>query len=91
MAAGDEITFTGTVDNSIAKVELFADDRWLLDKSNINNGNWSISYKFNAGSTRRIVAKGLNASNQLLATDGMWLSLQSSSVVELNMNLTTNF
>ncbi len=91
MAVGDEITFTGTADNSMAKVELFADDRWLLDKTNINNGNWSISYKFNSGGTRRIVAKGFNASNQLVDSDDIWLSLQSSSVVDLNMNLTTNF
>lgn len=91
MAVGDEITFTGTTNNSITKVELFADDRWLLGKTDINNGNWSISYTFNSGGTRRIVAKGFNASNQLVASDDMWLSLQSSSVVDLDMNLTTNF
>lgn len=91
MAVGDEITFTGTANNSITKVELFADDRWLLDKINVNNGNWSISYKFNAGGTRRIIAKGFNASNQVVDTNDIWLSLQSSSVADINMNLTTNF
>lgn len=91
IAVGDEITFIGTANNSITKVELFADDRWLLNKTNVNSGNWSMKYKFNSGGTRRIVAKGFSASNQLVASDDMWLSLQSSSVVDLNMNLTTNF
>ncbi|MBW4636929.1 MAG: hypothetical protein KME05_01620 [Gloeocapsa sp. UFS-A4-WI-NPMV-4B04] len=91
MAVGDEIPFTGTAHDSITKVELFADDRWLLGQTNANNGNWSISYKFNSGGTRRIVAKGFSASNQLVDTNDIWLSLQSSSVVDLNMSLTTNF
>ncbi len=91
MAVGDEIPFTGTANNSITKVELFADDRWLLGKTNVNNGNWSIAYQFNSGGTRRIVAKGFNAGNQLVDTNDIWLSLQSSTVVDLNMNLTTNF
>lgn len=91
MAVGDEITFTGTADRSMAKVELFADDRWLLGETQVTSGNWFIAYNFNSGGTRRIVAKGFNASNQLVDTDDIWLSLQSSSVVDLDMNLTTNF
>lgn len=91
MIVGDEITFTGTANNSITKVELFADDRWLLGKTQVDNGTWSIAYKFNSGGTREIVAKGFNASNQLVDSDDIWLFLEPSSAVDLNINLTTNF
>lgn len=91
IAVGDEISFTGTANNSITEVELFADDRWLLGKTQVNNGTWSISYKFNTGGTREIVAKGFNTSNQLVSDDSIWLFLQRSLAVDMNLNLTANF
>lgn len=88
---GREITFKGTANNNIAQVELWADDRWFLGKSQVNQGNWSASYTFNGGGAREIVVKGYDAANNVVADEDVWIFLESSSVLDLNMKLTENF
>lgn len=85
------IIFEGTASTNIIQVELWADDRWLLGKTLANNGKWSLSYDFNSGGTRRIVAKGFDANNQLIASDDNWLFLDALAKVDLDMNLSANF
>ena len=90
-SVGDEIIFKGTANNNIAQIELLADDRWSLGKSQINDGNWTASYTFNSGGTREIVVKGFDAANNLVADEDIWIFLESSSVLDLNMKLSANF
>ena len=85
-----EITFKGTADNSIHQVEIYADDRWLLGRTQTNNGNWSISYPFNTSGHREIVAKGFDSDNQLIASDEIWIFLKKSPI-DLTIQLTDNF
>lgn len=87
----DAILFEGTSSPNIFQVELWTDDRWLLGKTSPNNGKWSLSYSFNSGGTRQIVAKGFETNNQLIASDNNWLFLKALTKVNLNMNLSTNF
>ncbi|MBN3958882.1 D-Ala-D-Ala carboxypeptidase family metallohydrolase [Nostoc sp. NMS8] len=87
----DAILFEGTASTNIVQVELWADDRWLLGKTSANNGKWSLSYDFNSGGTRRIIVKGFDANNQLVASDDNWLFLDALAKVDLDMNLSANF
>lgn len=88
---GTQFTFKGTADSPITKVELWADDRWLLGTASVRDGEWSLSYAFNAGGTRLIIAKGFDVGNGLVDTDNIWLFLEPSSAIDLNMRLTPNF
>ncbi|KYC36954.1 hypothetical protein WA1_45725 [Scytonema hofmannii PCC 7110] len=87
----DTILFEGTSDPNILQVELWTDDRWLLGKTSANNGKWSLSYSFNSGGTRQIVAKGFDTNNQLIASDNNWLFLKALTKVNFDMNLSKNF
>ncbi len=87
----DPIFFQGTSNTNIVQVELWADDRWLLGKTSANNGKWSLYYNFNSGGTRRIVAKGFDANNQLIGSDDIWLFLDALTQVDLDMNLSADF
>ncbi|MEC4984500.1 MAG: D-Ala-D-Ala carboxypeptidase family metallohydrolase [Oscillatoria sp. PMC 1068.18] len=86
-----EITFEGTADTDVSQVELWADDRWLLGKTPVSSGSWSIAYTFNTGGTRRIIAKGINTTNTKIAEEGIWLFLQDDNAIDLDMNLSANF
>lgn len=85
-----EIVFNGTANNSIHRVEIYADDRWLLGRVQTNNGNWSVSYPFNTSGHREIVAKGFNSDNQLIASDEIWVFLKQAPI-DLTIQLTENF
>lgn len=88
---GKEIAFKGTANNNVVQVELLADDRWFLGKSQVNQGNWSASYTFNGGGAREIVVKGYDATNNIVADEDIWIFLESSLVLDLNTKLTENF
>ncbi len=88
---GEKVNFQGTADGSITQIELFADDRWLLGKTQVSNGTWSMLYPFNAGGTRLIVAKGFDTANNLVASDDIWLRLETSSAVNLDLKLSADF
>jgi hypothetical protein len=90
LSAQKEITFKGTADNSINKVEVYADDRWLIGRTQADNGNWSLSYPFNTSGHREIVAKGFNSDNQLIASDEIWIFIKKASI-DLTIQLTDNF
>ncbi|MBC6419744.1 MAG: hypothetical protein GDA44_13760 [Prochloron sp. SP5CPC1] len=83
-----QVTFQGTVDDPITQVELLADDRWPLGRTQLS-GNWSISYAFNAAGNRLVVAKGFDAANNLVASDDIWVEISSSW--DLSTFLTPNF
>jgi hypothetical protein len=85
------IVFEGSADANIVQIELWADDRWLLGKTSVNSGKWSLSYQFNSGGTRRIVSKGFDTSNQLVASDDIWLFLETDTTIKRNINLSANF
>lgn len=90
LSAQKEITFKGTADISINKVEIYADARWLLGRTQTDNGNWSLSYPFNTSGHREIVAKGFNSDNQLIASDEIWVFLKKAPI-DLTIQLTDNF
>jgi hypothetical protein len=90
LSAQKEITFKGTADNSINKVEIYADDRWLLGRTQTESGNWSLSYPFNTSGHREIVAKGFDSNNQLIASDEIWVFLKKAPI-DLTQQLTDDF
>ncbi|MBD2004849.1 MULTISPECIES: D-Ala-D-Ala carboxypeptidase family metallohydrolase [Cyanophyceae] len=90
LSAQKEITFKGTADNNINKVEIYADDRWLLGRTQTDSGNWSLSYPFNTSGHREIVAKGFDSDNQLIASDEIWVFLKKAPI-DLTVQLTEDF
>lgn len=86
-----KIEFEGTADNNVTQVEMWADDRWLLGKTSVNQGKWKFDYTFNGSGTRIIAAKGFNASNQLIDSDDIWLFIKQPSSLDLDQKLSTNF
>ncbi|MCD8487272.1 MAG: D-Ala-D-Ala carboxypeptidase family metallohydrolase [Desertifilum sp.] len=90
LLAQKEITFRGTADSNINKVEIYADDRWLLGRTQTDSGKWSLSYPFNTAGHREIVAKGFDSDNQLIASDEIWIFLKKAPI-DLTIQLTANF
>lgn len=88
---GNAIIFEGTVSTNIVRVEIWADDRWLLGKTSVNSNKWLFAYEFTSGGTRRIIAKGFDTSNKLVASDENWLFLDALTRVNLDRNLSANF
>lgn len=90
LALGKEITIKGTVDSDISKIEIYADDRWLLGRTQPTDGNWSISYPFNTAGQREIIAKGFDSANKLITSDEIWVSVKEAPA-NLIMKLTEDF
>ncbi|MEA5534941.1 N-acetylmuramoyl-L-alanine amidase [Crocosphaera sp. XPORK-15E] len=88
---GDRIIFEGTADAQMTKVELYAEDKWLLGSSMVENGQWSVGYQFTAGGKRLIVARGLDQNNQLVASAEMDIMVRTDSTVDLNLKLSPDF
>ena len=86
---GTIVSFEGTATNSITQVELWADDRWLLGRTTVNQGNWSLAYTFNGTGTRSIRARGLDENDNILDQDEIWVFV--GAFVDLSQNLTPNF
>ncbi|MBD2579786.1 glycoside hydrolase family 25 protein [Oscillatoria sp. FACHB-1406] len=70
LTLGDTINFQGTAENSIAIIELFA-EQYLLGKVPVVDGKWAIHYPFIRGGKRRIVAKGFDAAGRQLTADAL--------------------
>lgn len=64
----DLVSFEGTADGGVVKVELFA-EQYKLSSVSVVNGKWSTVYQFNRGGKRRIIAKGFDAANRQIASD----------------------
>ena len=47
-----DVLFEGNSESAIKKVELWADDRWLLGQATPVSGQWAFSYSFNGAGTR---------------------------------------
>jgi 3D (Asp-Asp-Asp) domain-containing protein len=71
------VIFQGTAKNSIAKVELIADNKWSLSQGNVVNNNWSISYQFNTSGDREITAKGFDNANLLIDSTQVKITIQN--------------
>lgn len=83
---GDEIKFEGKADNQIEHVRIFAEDRWLLGTSKVDNGTWAIAYRFNTAGNRQIVVKGFNALDQVTATENIWIFLHPASLLDQSLS-----
>ena len=87
---GAAVSFEGTATNdAITQVEVWADDRWFLGRTTVNQGNWSLAYTFNGAGTRSIQARGLDANDIVLEQDEIWVFI--GAFVDLSQNLTPNF
>ncbi|WP_157951153.1 N-acetylmuramoyl-L-alanine amidase [Cyanothece sp. BG0011] len=86
---GDRIIFEGTAAPQIAKVELYADDKWLLGSCQVNNGKWSIAYQFTATGQRLIMARGLDNNGHLV--DSAEIDVCITSDINSNLQLSPNF
>jgi hypothetical protein len=88
---GTDVLFEGNSESSIKKVELWADDRWLLGQVTPVSGKWSFSYRFNGAGTRIIYAKGFDAINTLIDTQNIWVFVEPPDALSLDQLLSPNF
>lgn len=86
-----QVKFEGTAKNSIVQVELWADDRWLIGTTNVENETWSFSYSFNTVGNRVIYAKGLDSSREVVDIDDIWVIINSQLGMGSELKLTNNF
>ncbi len=73
----DTVLFTGTANTNIVKVELIADNKFPLGSTTVNNGKWSLNYKFNKTGKRQILVKGFDQDNQEVDQDEIVIILRS--------------
>lgn len=76
----DTITFKGKAVSGITKIKLLAEDKFEVgnEVTPDSSGHWTISYQFNAGGDRKVIAKGFNASGQQVDSDEVNITLQST-------------
>lgn len=103
---GTEINFKGTADAPITQVEIWIDDRWLIQTVPVNEGQWSFSYSFLVGGSFIVYAKGLDENKTLIDVHNIWVFTEllpeeivsSASIMSIvtaaaarDLQLTTNF
>ncbi len=76
---GDAVLLQGTADDTVVRVELFA-ERYLLSNITVINKSWSVTYPFNGAGKRRIIAKGFDAADMEVASDAIDLFLVTHDV-----------
>lgn len=76
----DAVSFQGSADATVVRVELFA-EQYLLSKIAVINNSWSVLYPFNQPGKRRIIVKGFDAANRQVASDAIDILLVHSSVL----------
>jgi Fungal chitosanase of glycosyl hydrolase group 75/Extensin-like protein C-terminus len=75
------ITFKGKAVSGITSVKLLAEDKFNVGKEVTpdSSGQWTISYQFNVGGDRKVIAKGFNASGQQVDSDEVDITLVKST------------
>lgn len=76
---GELVEFKGTADSNIVTISLislYGNQKFLLGKAPVVGGQWSLSYKFNTGGEREVIASGFDASNNMIASDQIKIQLQ---------------
>jgi hypothetical protein len=78
---GDTVTFNGKTVSGITRVKLLAEDKFDVGKEATpdGSGQWTISYQFNVGGDRKVIAKGFNASGQQVDSDEVDITLVKST------------
>lgn len=67
---GEKVIFKGTANDSVHRVELFADSRYHLGSDLVENSVWSITYPaFNTEGLRQIVALGFDSADNQVASE----------------------
>jgi Fungal chitosanase of glycosyl hydrolase group 75/Extensin-like protein C-terminus/Bacterial Ig domain len=86
---GDTVTFNGKAVSGITKVKLLAEDKFDVGKEVApdSSGKWTVSYKFNVGGNRRVIAKGFNASGQQVDSDEVDITIEKSIYIPPNDSL----
>jgi GH25 family lysozyme M1 (1,4-beta-N-acetylmuramidase) len=67
---GDTVSFQGSADATVVRVELFA-EQYLLGNIAVINNNWSVLYPFNRAGKRRIIVKAFDAANRQVASNAI--------------------
>lgn len=75
---GDTVFIQGSADDTVVRIELFA-EQYLLSKIAVINNNWSVSYPFNRAGKRRIIANGFDAANRQVDSDAIDILLVNSN------------
>ena len=77
---GNAVSFQGSADATVVRVELFA-EQYLLSQIAVINNSWSVLYPFNRAGKRRIIVKGFDAANRQVASDAIDILLVPPSVL----------
>lgn len=81
MNLNDLVEFEGTADGNVTTISLlspFGNQKFLLGKAPVVNGEWSLSYKFNTGGEREIIVSGFDAANNMISSDQIKIQLQAN-------------
>src|SRR3569832_801788 len=88
---GNIVEFKGTADGDIVRVTLVSplgNKEFELNTVPDNDGSWSVSSPFNTGGERKIIAKGFDASENLVDSAEVKIRLVSySELVAIPPNL----
>lgn len=86
---GSSIYFTGTADNGITTVKLFA-EQYLLSTISVNSGSWATAYPLNRAGKRHIIARGYDASNRELAQATIDIVVDDDKLKILGIDVSNN-
>jgi 3D (Asp-Asp-Asp) domain-containing protein len=78
---GELVEFQGTASDSIVTIRLLSPlgtNKFLLGKVPVTDGKWSLSYNFNTGGEREIIASGFDDSDDMVASDEVKIQLLES-------------
>jgi hypothetical protein len=64
----EAVEFSGTTDEQIERIELFADEQFVLPTVTVNAESWSVANRFNLEGRRKITAKAFDHANIPIAT-----------------------
>lgn len=77
---GNTVFIQGNADDTVVRIELFA-EQYLLSKIAVINNKWSVSYPFNHAGKRRIIANGFDAANRQVDSDAIDILLVNSNLL----------
>jgi hypothetical protein len=74
---GEAVEFEGTADPTVARVELTADDAFILPTVTLRDGQWHVANRLNEDGRRKITARGFDASGNLVGEAEVNITLRS--------------
>ncbi len=84
---GETITFQGTSDNEVVKIELLADNQYKLGEARVFEGIWTLNYPFNSAGKRHIIANGFDTNQKQVSSDAIDILLVGARTNELGIDV----